>query len=73
MPHHYSGFPAVSDQEQAVPPQHTVGGAASHPVPVTALAGAVGKEPSAAGPVKATGTPLEEDDEYFYLDEGTFD
>ena len=38
-------------------------------LPVTALAGAAGKEPSAAGPVKSFGThAVDNDDDYYYED-----
>ena len=60
--HHYPGYPHD--------PHHAAGAVPPQAVPATALAGAAGKEPSAAGPVKSSGAHIEEDEDYYYYEDG---
>ena len=60
---HYPGYQDPASQPHAAGP-------ISKNVPVGTLAGAAGKEPSAAGPVKSSGAHVEEEecDDYYYED-----
>ena len=59
-------FPGYQDPGS----QPHVASALPKTIPVAALAGSAGKEPSAAGPVKSSGAHIEDEEDYFYYEDG---